>query len=128
MAKLSVYILAFNEEAKIEDCVKSVTWADEVVVIDSHSTDNTAKIAEELGAKVVQVDFEGFGGIRVAGIDHTQHDWILSIDSDERCTPDAKDERSTHLILILLSPLTLIFLLNGLILLLTVIKLDIDFN
>ena len=92
MAKLSVYILTFNEEAKIEDCVKSVTWADEVVVIDSHSTDNTAKIAEELGAKVVQVDFEGFGGIRVAGIDHTQHDWILSIDSDERCTPDAKDE------------------------------------
>jgi len=91
-AKLSVYILAFNEEAKIEDCVKSVTWADEVVVIDSHSTDKTAEIAGELGAKVVQVDFEGFGGIRVAGITHTQHDWILSIDSDERCTPNAKQE------------------------------------
>ena len=91
-AKLSVYILAFNEEAKIEDCVKSVTWADEVVVIDSHSTDKTVEIAERLGPKVVQVDFEGFGGIRVAGIAHTQHDWILSIDSDERCTPDAKEE------------------------------------
>jgi glycosyltransferase involved in cell wall biosynthesis len=91
-AKLSVYILAFNEEAKIEDCVKSVTWADEVVVIDSHSTDTTAEIAERLGAKVVQVNFEGFGGIRVAGITHTQHDWILSIDSDERCTPGAKQE------------------------------------
>jgi len=90
--KLSVYILAFNEEAKIEDCVKSVTWADEVVVIDSHSTDKTAEIAEKLGAKVVQVDFEGFGGIRVAGITHTQHDWILSIDSDERCTPNARQE------------------------------------
>ena len=91
-AKLSVYILAFNEEAKIEDCVKSVTWADEVIVIDSHSTDKTAGIAERLGAKVVQVDFEGFGGIRVAGITHTQHDWILSIDSDERCTPNARQE------------------------------------
>jgi len=90
--KLSVYILAFNEEAKIEDCVKSVTWADEVVVIDSHSTDKTAEIAEKLGAKVVQVDFEGFGGIRVAGITHTRHDWILSIDSDERCTPNARQE------------------------------------
>jgi glycosyltransferase involved in cell wall biosynthesis len=91
-AKLSVYILAFNEEAKIEDCVKSVTWADEVVVIDSHSTDKTAEIAEKLGAKVVQVDFAGFGGIRVAGITHTQHDWVLSIDSDERCTHQAKKE------------------------------------
>ena len=84
--------MAFNEEAKIEDCVKSVTWADEVVVIDSHSTDKTAEIARKLGAKVVQVDFEGFGGIRVAGITHTQHDWILSIDSDERCTPEARQE------------------------------------
>jgi glycosyltransferase involved in cell wall biosynthesis len=90
--KLSVYILAFNEEAKIEDCVKSVTWADEVVVIDSHSTDKTAEIAGKLGAKVVQVDFEGFGGIRVAGITHTQYDWVLSIDSDERCTLQAKKE------------------------------------
>jgi glycosyltransferase involved in cell wall biosynthesis len=91
-AKLSVYILAFNEEAKIEDCVKSVNWADEVVVIDSHSTDRTAEIAGNLGAKVVQVDFKGFGGIRVAGITHTQYKWILSIDSDERCTPEAKEE------------------------------------
>ena len=71
-AKLSVYILAYNEEEKIEDCVKSATWADEVVVIDSHSTDKTAEIAESLGAKVVQVDFEGFGKIRMSGIEHTQ--------------------------------------------------------
>jgi len=91
-AKLSVYILAFNEEAKIEDCVKNVTWADEVVVIDSHSTDKTAQIAKELGAKVVQVDFEGFGKIRMSGIEHTTHDWILSIDADERCTENAKSE------------------------------------
>ena len=70
-AKLSVYILAYNEEEKIEDCVKSATWADEVVVIDSHSTDKTAEIAESLGAKVVQVDFQGFGKIRMSGIEHT---------------------------------------------------------
>jgi glycosyltransferase involved in cell wall biosynthesis len=90
--KVSVYILAYNEEAKIEDCIKSVLWADEVVVIDSHSTDKTAQIAEVLGAKVVQVDFTGFGKIRASGIEHTIHDWILSIDADERCTPDAKNE------------------------------------
>ena len=90
--RISVYVLAFNEEAKIEDCIKSVLWADEVVLIDSHSTDRTARIAEELGAKVVQVDFEGFGKIRMAGIEHTTHDWILSIDADERCTVIAKNE------------------------------------
>ncbi len=91
-AKLSVYILAYNEEEKIADCVKSATWADEVVVIDSHSTDKTAKIAQSLGAKVVQVDFEGFGKIRMAGIEHTQYSWILSIDADERFTKEARAE------------------------------------
>ncbi|MDA1047573.1 MAG: glycosyltransferase family 2 protein [Verrucomicrobia bacterium] len=92
MSKVSVYILAFNEEKKIADCIKSVIWADEVVVVDSHSTDKTAEIAESLGTKVVQVDFEGFGMIRMAGIDHTKHEWILSVDADERFTDDARDE------------------------------------
>ena len=91
-AKVSVYVLAYNEEAKIVDCIKSVLWADEVILIDSHSTDKTARIAQDLGAKVVQVDFEGFGKIRMAGIEHTTHDWILSIDADERCTEKAKEE------------------------------------
>jgi glycosyltransferase involved in cell wall biosynthesis len=91
-AKLSVYILAYNEAAKIADTVKSVIWADEIVVIDSFSTDRTVEISEQLGAKVVQVKFEGFGKLRMAGIEHTSHDWIFSIDSDERCTPEAKAE------------------------------------
>ena len=91
-AKLSVYILAYNEEEKITECVKSATWADEVVVIDSHSVDKTAEIAESLGAKVLQVDFEGFGKIRMAGIEHTQYSWILSIDADERFTEEARAE------------------------------------
>jgi glycosyltransferase involved in cell wall biosynthesis len=90
--KISVYILAFNEESKISDTIKSVLWADEIVVIDSFSTDRTVEISEELGAKVVQVKFEGFGKLRMAGIEHSKHDWIFSIDSDERCTPDAKAE------------------------------------
>ena len=90
--KLSVYILAFNEEAKIGDAIKSVNWADEIVVIDSFSADRTVEISEQLGAKVVQVKFEGFGKLRMAGIDYTSHDWIFSIDSDERCTPEAKEE------------------------------------
>jgi glycosyltransferase involved in cell wall biosynthesis len=92
ISKVSVYILAYNEEAKIEDCINSVTWANEVVLIDSHSTDKTAEIAENLGTKVVQVDFEGFGKIRMAGIEHTTNEWILSVDADERFTTDAREE------------------------------------
>ena len=90
--QLSVYILAFNEEATIADTIKSVRWADEVVVIDSFSTDQTVEISEKLGARVVQIKFEGFGKLRMAGIEHTSHDWIFSIDSDERCTEEVRDE------------------------------------
>ena len=89
---MSVYILAYNEEAKIEDCIKSVLWANEVVLIDSDSTDKTSKIAENLVRKWYRLIFEGFGKIRMAGIKYTTHDWILSIDADERCTPDAQNE------------------------------------
>ena len=90
--KLSVFILAYNSEDKIEGALKSVQWVDEVVVIDSHSVDRTAEIAAKYGAKVVQVDFEGFGKLRLAGIANTTHDWIFSLDTDERCTPEAQEE------------------------------------
>ncbi len=89
---LSVYILAYNEEAKIEATLQSVSWADEVIVIDSYSTDRTVEISEQMGAKVVQIKFNGFGELRMAGIKNTSHEWIFSIDSDERCTPEAREE------------------------------------
>ena len=62
------------------------------MVVDSHSEDRTAEIAEKLGAKVAQVEFEGFGKLRLAGIKHTTHDWIFSLDSDEECTSEAEKE------------------------------------
>lgn len=89
MPKVSVYIIAFNEERKIADAISSVAWADEIVVIDSHSKDRTAQIAEELGAKVVQVEFNGFGQLRRDAVSACSHEWIFSLDSDERCTPKA---------------------------------------
>jgi glycosyltransferase involved in cell wall biosynthesis len=61
MRKISAYILAYNEAAKIEAAVASVLWADEVVVVDSNSSDDTVARAERLGARVVQVPFTGFG-------------------------------------------------------------------
>jgi len=90
--KISAYIIAFNEEEKIQDCINSVLWADEVILADSYSTDNTAKIASKMGAKVIQVNFKGFGDLRNKAVKACNGDWILSIDSDERCTEEVKDE------------------------------------
>jgi len=67
MKKITAYLIAYNEEAKIRDAVSSVLWADEVIVADSASTDRTAEIATELGARVVQIPFEGFGALRNRG-------------------------------------------------------------
>src|ERR1700758_2707083 len=64
MPTISAYIIAFNEAAKIKAAVESVLWADEIVVADSHSTDGTAEIAAGLGARVVQIPFQGFGELR----------------------------------------------------------------
>ena len=92
MLKLSAYIIAFNEAEKIEQAVGSVLWADEIIVADSGSTDETAVIAERMGARVVQIPFEGFGELRNKAIAACTHEWILSIDADERCTPEVRDE------------------------------------
>ena len=91
-AKVSVYIITYNEVDKIEEALQSVDWADEVIVADSHSTDGTTEIAEQYADKVVQIDFEGFGKLRNDAISHTSCEWIFSLDTDERCTPEARDE------------------------------------
>ena len=89
---ISVYIIAFNEAEKIRDCINSVLWADEIILADSHSTDGTTEIAKELGAKVIQINFNGFGNLRNEAISHCTGDWIFSLDSDERCTYEVRDE------------------------------------
>ena len=90
--KVSVYIIAYNEAAKIADTINSVLWADEIVLADSASTDGTDRIAAEMGARVVQIPFEGFGHLRNRAIAACTHEWILSIDTDEQCTPEVRDE------------------------------------
>jgi glycosyltransferase involved in cell wall biosynthesis len=92
MQKVSAYILAYDEAEKIADAVSSVLWADEIVVADSGSTDRTAEIAQSFGARVVQIPFDGFGNLRNRAIAECRHDWIFSLDADERCTPEARDE------------------------------------
>jgi glycosyltransferase involved in cell wall biosynthesis len=92
MQTISAYIIAFNEAEKLKAAAESVLWADEIVVIDSHSTDGTAEIATALGARVVQVPFKGFGDLRNQAIAACRCDWIFSLDADERCTKPVRDE------------------------------------
>ena len=82
---LSVLILAKNEEANIEDCIRSVSFAGEVVVIDDFSTDRTAALARALGARVVQRALDGdWGAQQTFAIGEAQCDWIYFLDADER--------------------------------------------
>jgi glycosyltransferase involved in cell wall biosynthesis len=92
MEKISAYILAFNEAEKIADAISTVAWADEILVVDSGSTDATAQTAASLGARVVQIPFQGFGELRNQAIAQCRHEWIFSLDADERCTAEVRDE------------------------------------
>jgi glycosyltransferase involved in cell wall biosynthesis len=64
MGRISAFVLSYNEAEKIKAAIETLLWADEIVVVDSYSTDGTAQIAESLGARVVQVPFNGFGDLR----------------------------------------------------------------
>jgi glycosyltransferase involved in cell wall biosynthesis len=92
MPKITAYILAYNQAEKIEAAVSTVLWADEVLVVDSFSTDGTRALAEALGARVVDVPFHGFGDLRNRALEHCTNDWIFSLDSDELCTEAVRDE------------------------------------
>ncbi len=97
MSKLSAYVLTFNEEDKIREAVASITWVDEIVVLDSHSTDRTEQICREYTDKVHQCDFQGFGKLRNRALGLVTHDWVLSLDADERATEELRDEIRTEL-------------------------------
>ncbi|MCX5782104.1 MAG: glycosyltransferase family 2 protein [Elusimicrobia bacterium] len=92
MNKLSVYVMTFNEKEKIKDCLESVKWADEIVIMDSFSTDGTLDIARQYTNKIVQKEFVGFGKLRNIALEHCANDWVLSVDADERVTEELKNE------------------------------------
>lgn len=93
MAELvSLYIIAFNEAQNLREVLPTASWADEVVVVDSFSTDDTAAVCAQFGARHVNVKFEGFGKLRNDALALLKHDWVVSIDSDERSTPEFAGE------------------------------------
>lgn len=84
---LSVVVITKNEEANIARCLDSVSWADEIIVIDSRSTDCTEQLALERGAAVYQNTWTGYGPAKREGVARATQEWILSIDADEEVTP-----------------------------------------
>lgn len=90
MAKLSVIIITKNEADNIRDCLESVSWAEEIIVVDSGSDDETVVICEEFGAHVYVHDWPGFGKQKNRALSYATHDWVLSIDADERVTPELR--------------------------------------
>jgi glycosyltransferase involved in cell wall biosynthesis len=90
---LSVIVISRDNEATIRRCLASVAWADEVVVVDSGSTDRTREIAREFTANVHQTpDFPGHGPQKNRALDRATRDWIFSLDSDEWVTPELRAE------------------------------------
>lgn len=89
---VTVYILAYQEEANLRQVLPTVKWADEVLVVDSFSTDGTAQLCREAGARHINVPFQGFGQLRNEALKVASHDWVVSIDADERSTPEFAGE------------------------------------
>lgn len=92
MTKLSVIIPTYNEETYIEDAIKSVAFADEIIVVDSYSSDTTRQKAHNMGCTVLERAFDNFSGQKNFALTHATGDWILFIDADERVTQKLKQE------------------------------------
>jgi glycosyltransferase involved in cell wall biosynthesis len=90
--KLSVTVITKNEAADIEAALTSVAWADEIVVVDSQSTDDTVDIARRFTSHVVVREWPGYVDQKNVAAARATHDWILSIDADERVTPELARE------------------------------------
>ncbi|HZZ98711.1 MAG TPA: glycosyltransferase family 2 protein [Candidatus Saccharimonadia bacterium] len=91
MATISAIIIAQNEEQMIANCIETLRWCDEVIVVDDQSRDNTALAAEHAGAKVFTTRQSGFTWLRNLGKKHATGEWVLYIDADERVTPKLRD-------------------------------------
>ena len=90
MTKISATIITYNEEKNIRRCIESLDFVDEIVVVDSLSSDNTCAIAKELGAKVIDQKFLGHIDQKQLAVENATYDWILSLDADEEVSPELK--------------------------------------
>jgi len=89
---VSAVVIAFNEEDRIGPCLESLSWADEIIVVDSGSTDGTFDLAKRYTDKVYYVPWKGFGSQKQAAVDLAAHDAVLNVDCDERVTRELAEE------------------------------------
>src|SRR5712691_7734946 len=91
---LSILILTFNEERNLPGCLDSVRWSDDILVVDSFSTDRTVDLAKGAGARILQNRFVNFAEQRNFGLQQggLKHDWVLHLDADEVVTPELQRE------------------------------------
>lgn len=90
--KVTAVVLTYNDAPSIRRCLESIRWADELIVLDSHSTDGTTELCLEYTPHVYQESFSGFGRLRNVAIGKATHDWIFSLDTDEWATEDVRME------------------------------------
>ena len=91
--KLSCFLIVCNEGDRLDRCLKGLAgWVDQLVILDSGSSDNTVEIAERCGAEVHCTDWPGFGAQRNRALTYCQHEWVLNIDADEEITPELEAE------------------------------------
>ncbi|GJL62134.1 MAG: alpha-L-glycero-D-manno-heptose beta-1,4-glucosyltransferase [Nitrospirales bacterium] len=95
--KVSAVVIAYNDEANMRACLESLHWADELIIVDSFSTDQTTKISQEYTNRVYQHAFHGFGRLRNEAMAHASYDWVFSLDTDERATLEVRDEIRRYL-------------------------------
>jgi glycosyltransferase involved in cell wall biosynthesis len=87
-AALSAVLITRNAAAVLEPCLESLAFADEIVIVDSASSDSTQAIAQRFGARVVQKEWLGFGRQKQFAVEQAEHDWVLCLDADERVSPE----------------------------------------
>ena len=92
MNKISVIVITKDEEKNIIDCLKSVDWADEIIVVDSESTDRTVELARQFTDKIFTRKWEGYVPQKRYALNLAGYEWVLSLDADERITPELKQE------------------------------------
>ncbi|MBU3010023.1 glycosyltransferase family 2 protein [Polaribacter vadi] len=92
MTKITAIIPTLNEEIHIEAAIKSVHFADEIIVIDSYSSDKTVVLAEKHNVKIIKRKFDDFSSQKNFAIDQAKHPWIYILDADERVTPEVEEE------------------------------------
>ncbi|MFP4580032.1 MAG: glycosyltransferase family 2 protein [Candidatus Sumerlaeia bacterium] len=90
--KITALVPCFNEEENIRACLESVKWADEILVVDSFSTDRTREIAAEFTDRILQHEYINSAAQKNWTIPQASHEWVLIVDSDERVTPELRDE------------------------------------